>query len=55
MSKFSCAYPDSERTHCLKKHPKAWLLKQIEKKLEVNPIEVAPIIVEKVNAAYINY
>ena len=34
-----------------KSQPKAWLLKQIEKKLEVNPIEVAPIIVEKVNAA----
>ena len=34
-----------------KSQPLAWLLKQIEKKLEVNPIEVAPIIVEKVNAA----
>ncbi len=34
-----------------KSQPKAWLLKQIEKKLEVNPIEVASIIVEKVNAA----
>ncbi len=30
---------------------KALLLKQIEKKLKANPIEVAPIIVEKVNAA----
>ncbi len=31
--------------------PKAWLLKQIAKKLEANPVEVAPIIVEKVRAA----
>ena len=34
-----------------KSQSKALLLKQIEKKLKANPIEVAPIIVEKVNAA----
>ena len=34
-----------------KYQPKDWLLKQIAKKLEVNPEEVAPIIVEKVRAA----
>lgn len=34
-----------------KDQPKAWLLKQIAKKLEANPVEVAPIIVEKVRAA----
>ena len=34
-----------------KSQSKALLLKQIEKKLKANPIEVAPIIVERVNAA----
>ena len=34
-----------------KSQSKALLLKQIEKKLKANPIKVAPIIVEKVNAA----
>jgi len=31
--------------------PKAWLLKQIAKKLKANPQEVAPIIVQQVQAA----
>ena len=31
--------------------PKAWILKQIAKKLKANPEKVAPIIVEKVRAA----
>lgn len=34
-----------------KDQPKAWILKQIAKKLKANPIEVAPIIVQQVRAA----
>ena len=34
-----------------KDHRKAFLVAQIKKRLELNPIEVAPIIVEKVKAA----
>jgi len=34
-----------------KDQPKAWLLKQIAKKFKANPEEVAPIIVEQVQAA----
>lgn len=34
-----------------KDQPKAWLVAQITKRLEANPVEVAPIIVEKVRAA----
>lgn len=34
-----------------KDQPKAWLLKQIAKKLKANPEEVAPIIAQQVQAA----
>lgn len=34
-----------------KDRPKGWLLKQIAKKLKADPVEVAPIIVEQVQAA----